>query len=72
MICKMIYILPYKLPVMVKKGKGKVVKVGPARTRYITIPSTIATDSQFPFTDNEEVSVEILPEKGSLVISRVA
>jgi hypothetical protein len=55
---------------MSKEGKGKVVPVGSARTRYITIPADVAGDDRFPFDDGEEVKVTILPDKKSVLIEK--
>lgn len=56
---------------MVKDGKGKVVPVGKARTRYITIPAEVAGDDRFPFSDNEEVSIAIHPDKKCLTVKKI-
>jgi len=45
--------------VMSKEGRGRVVCVGKARTRYVTIPADVAGDSAFPFADGEEVKISI-------------
>jgi hypothetical protein len=44
-------------------GKGKLIPVGKAGTRYISIPAKIAGDSAFPFKDNEEVQISIHGDK---------
>jgi hypothetical protein len=41
------------------KGVGKIIVQGPARTRFLSIPATVAGDSAFPFVDGEEVIVQI-------------
>jgi len=41
------------------KGVGKIIVQGPARTRFLSIPATVAGDSAFPFVDGEEVTVQI-------------
>jgi co-chaperonin GroES (HSP10) len=56
---------------MTKEGKGRVVAVGKAKTRYITVPSNVASDDRFPFTDGEEVMVTIQADKKSLAITKV-
>ena len=53
---------------MAKTGKGRVVSQGRARTRYVTVPADVATDSLFPFEEGEEVAVTI--DKGRLVIEK--
>lgn len=47
------------------------VAVGKAKTRYITVPSDVASDDRFPFSDGEEVRVVIHPEKKCLTIMKI-
>jgi hypothetical protein len=56
---------------MTKEGKGRVVAVGKAKTRYVTVPSDVASDDRFPFADGEDVRVSINPEKKSLTITKI-
>jgi len=56
---------------MTKEGKGRIVAVGKAKTRYITVPSDVASDDRFPFSDGEEIKVTIQPDKKNLVISKL-
>jgi len=56
---------------MSKEGEGRVVSQGRSKTRYITVPSTVATDSNFPFNDGEVVKITINPEKSRVIISKV-
>ncbi len=44
---------------MVKESIGKVFPVGAGNTRYISVPSMVATDDRFPFKDQESVRVRI-------------
>jgi virulence-associated protein VagC len=44
---------------MVLKGEGKILKQGPAKTRFVSIPSGVAGDSAFPFADDERVAITI-------------
>lgn len=55
---------------MSKKGSGKIIPVGKARTRYIVIPANVAGDDRFPFDDNEEVVIIIDEKKNSLKIEK--
>ena len=55
---------------MSKEGKGRVVSQGRSKTRYLTIPSAVATDSNFPFEDGEEVTVRIEVDKKRIVVER--
>ncbi|HNX18269.1 MAG TPA: hypothetical protein PKM50_08100 [Methanoregula sp.] len=53
------------------QAKGKIVVAGKAGTRYISIPAKIASDSAFPFEDNEEVLITNHPDKKCLVITKI-
>lgn len=56
---------------MTKEGSGRVVAVGKAKTRYITVPSDVASDDRFPFADGEEVRVLINSDKKCLAITKI-
>lgn len=49
------------------KDKTKIVKYG--ESRAFLIPADIIKDSAFPFTEGEELEIEILPE-GNIIIKR--
>jgi hypothetical protein len=55
---------------MAKEGKGRISSIGKAKTRFITVPSDVARDDRFPFTDGEEVTVTINNDKKSLSITK--
>ncbi len=55
---------------MAREGKGRVVPVGKAKTRYVTVPADVAGDSAFPFVDGERVTIQIEGEE--IRISRAA
>jgi len=55
---------------MSKEGKGRISSIGKAKTRFITVPSDVASDDRFPFADGEEVTVTINNDKKSLVITK--
>ena len=55
--------------VMVSEGIGRVFPVGGGNTRYVSIPSLVATDERFPFEDDENVRVRI--EGPRVVIEKV-
>jgi hypothetical protein len=55
---------------MSKEGKGKIVKLSSARTRFVSIPADVAGDDRFPFETGEEVRVTIDDEKKRLVIEK--
>jgi len=44
---------------MVKEGIGRIVPIGAGNTRYISVPSKVATDDRFPFNDQENVRIRI-------------
>jgi virulence-associated protein VagC len=54
---------------MTKSGKGKIISQGPAKTRFISVPSAVAGDSAFPFGDGDTVKVTI--EEKRLVVEPV-
>ena len=60
-----------KLVTMSKEGKGKIVKLSSARTRYVTIPADVAGDDRFPFETGEEVTVRIEEDKRRVVVEKV-
>lgn len=45
---------------MATEGTSKIFKHGTANTRFASIPAKVATDSAFPFSDEEKVVVEII------------
>lgn len=59
-----------KVVTMSKEGKGKIVKLSSARTRFVSIPADVAGDDRFPFETGEEVRVTIDDEKKRLVIEK--
>ena len=56
--------------VMTTLGTGRMISAGRANTKYITIPSAVVGDSQFPFEEGEEVTVLIDVSSQCLVISK--
>ena len=49
----------------------RVVPVGKAKTRYVTVPADVAGDDRFPFEDGEEVTVRIEEDKHRVVVEKV-
>lgn len=47
------------------------VSAGRAKTKYISIPSAIVGDSQFPFEEGEELAVSVDVENRRLIISKI-
>ncbi|KUG19289.1 hypothetical protein ASZ90_010999 [hydrocarbon metagenome] len=56
---------------MSKEGKGKIVKLSSARTRFVSVPADVAGDDRFPFEDGEEVTVRIEEDKHRVVVEKV-
>jgi len=55
---------------MVLKAKSKILKNPDANTQYITIPSSMTVDSQYPFKPNDAVDLEVDDEKETLTVRR--
>ena len=47
---------------MALEGKTKILNSKKAHTQYITIPSYIVRDSQYPFKGDEEVYIYVDPQ----------
>ena len=54
---------------MVLKGESRIIASKNSYTQYVTIPSWIARDSQYPFKGNEEVEVQVDPN-GTILIKK--
>ena len=52
------------------KTKIKLSQSKKAWTQYLTIPSAIVTDSQYPFEDSEELYLQVEPVTGMMIILR--
>jgi len=46
---------------MTLKGKSKIIQSSHANTQYLTIPSAITRDSQYPFKNGDEVEIIVDP-----------
>lgn len=55
---------------MVLKAESKILKNPDANTQYVTIPSSMTIDSQYPFKPNDAVELEVDREKGTLIVRR--
>ena len=55
---------------MVLTAKSKILKNPDANTQYITIPSSMTIDSQYPFKPNDEVDLEIDTTRKILTVRR--
>lgn len=55
---------------MVLKGKTTVKRSANSYTQYITIPSVMARDSQYPFKDDEEVEIYVDPAAKKIEIRK--
>lgn len=49
---------------MALHGTGRIFSSGEAKTLYISIPSSVVTDSAFPFEEDQTVTIRI--ESGEL------
>jgi len=55
---------------MVLTAESKILKNPDANTQYITIPSSMTIDSQYPFKPNDAVELEVDAKKGTLIVRR--
>ena len=53
---------------MVLKERTRILQSTNAKTQYITIPSAMVSDSQYPFNANDEVEIEIVTGAKKLII----
>jgi len=44
---------------MVLKERTRILQSTNAKTQYITVPSVMVSDSQYPFKANDEVEIEM-------------
>jgi len=56
---------------MVKMGIGKIIPMGKANTRYLSIPAQVAGDSRFPFETGEDVKVTIEEDKKRIIVEKI-
>ena len=56
---------------MVLKAKSRILKNPDANTEYVTIPASMALDSQYPFKPNDAVELEIDEKKEILIVRRL-
>lgn len=54
---------------MVLKAKTKIIQNRDAKTQYITIPASVASDSQYPFTAGQDVEIIINPSEAKIEIT---
>lgn len=55
---------------MALEGKTKIHQSKKARTQYITIPSYIVSDSQYPFKPEDEVEIVVDPARETILIKK--
>jgi virulence-associated protein VagC len=48
---------------MVLKARTRILQSRNSKTQYVTIPSAMVNDSQYPFKGDEEVDLEIVGKK---------
>lgn len=54
---------------MALKGKAKIIQSPHAKTQYLTIPSALTRDSQYPFKDGDEVEIIIDPDHKIIMVA---
>ena len=54
---------------MVREGVGRLIVIGPAKTRYASIPADVAGDDRFPIKIGDWIMVRI--EGDSVIIKAV-
>ena len=55
---------------MASLGEGTVKRQGKARTLFISVPSSVVTDSRFPFHAGDRVKIRITNDGRGLMIER--
>jgi len=55
---------------MVLETHSSVIQTKNAMTQYITIPSTMVADSQYPFRGVGKVKVTVEPESGIMIVTK--
>jgi len=56
---------------MTTEGKGRLVSAGRAKTKYISIPAAVVSDSQFPFEEGEDLRIVIDADNSRLIVSKL-
>jgi hypothetical protein len=55
---------------MVLKEKSRIIQSVKSYTQYVTIPSAIVRDSQYPFKKNDIIEIEVDPSKKIMIIRK--
>jgi len=55
---------------MVLEVRSRIIQAKNAMTQYITIPSTMVADSQYPFRGIGKVKIMVEPKTGTMTITR--
>lgn len=55
---------------MALESTSKIIQSPKSYTQYLTIPSAIVRDSQYPFEDGEEVEIYVDPAQKIIVIAK--
>ena len=55
---------------MVLETLSNIIQTKNAMTQYVTIPSTMVADSQYPFRDAGKVKITVEPEAEMMIITR--
>lgn len=56
---------------MVLKAVTKIIQSGNSSTQYVTIPADVVKDSQYPFSANEEVEIQVMPEAKRVLLTGI-
>ncbi len=54
---------------MVLKARSKIIQSPNSKTQYITIPSLLVSDSQYPFKANQNIEIIIISNKKKIEIT---
>ncbi|MBA7501451.1 hypothetical protein ES706_00021 [subsurface metagenome] len=56
---------------MALKHKTKIKQSKNAYTQYLVIPSSLVRDSQYPFTEEEDVEIIVDPKEKKIIVKSV-
>jgi hypothetical protein len=55
---------------MVLKEKSRIIQSVKSYTQYVTIPSAIVRDSQYPFKKDDIIEIEVDPSRQIIIIRK--
>jgi hypothetical protein len=53
---------------MVLTAITKIIQSTNSSTQYVTIPADVVKDSQYPFSVNEEVEIQVIPDAKKILL----